>query len=151
MSEPDILYNDEEIVALIAGVHTFGKAHGAASPADCVGPEPAAAGIEDQGLGWMNKCGKGNADDTITSGLEGAWTPTPTAWSMLYLDMDNLFRFEWVQTKSPAGAVQWIPKDEYAGTGCPRSVEAACTYHVHNGPYAEGRSGISEDFKAFSG
>ncbi|MGB5407869.1 MAG: catalase/peroxidase HPI [Thiogranum sp.] len=104
--------NDEEIVALIAGGHTFGKAHGAASPADCVGPEPAAAGIEEQGLGWMNTCGKGNADDTITSGLEGAWTSTPTAWSMLYLD--NLFRFEWVQTKSPAGAVQWTPKDESA-------------------------------------
>jgi catalase-peroxidase len=111
--------NDEEIVALIAGGHTFGKAHGAASPADCVGPEPAAAGIEEQGLGWMNKCGKGNAGDTITSGLEGAWSPTPTAWSMLYLD--NLFRFEWVQTKSPAGAVQWIPKDESASALVPDS------------------------------
>ena len=109
--------NDEEIVALIAGGHTFGKAHGAASPADCVGPEPAAAEIEEQGLGWMNKCGKGNAGDTITSGLEGAWTSTPTAWSMLYLD--NLLRFEWVQTKSPAGAVQWIPKDESASTLVP--------------------------------
>jgi catalase-peroxidase len=109
--------NDEEIVALIAGGHTFGKAHGAAKPADCVGPEPAAAGIEEQGLGWMNKCGKGNAGDTITSGLEGAWTATPTAWSMMYLD--NLFRFEWVQTKSPAGAVQWIPTDESAATMVP--------------------------------
>jgi len=109
--------NDEEIVALIAGGHTFGKAHGAASPADCVGPEPAAADIEEQGLGWMNKCGKGNAGDTITSGLEGAWTSTPTAWSMLYLD--NLLRFEWVQTKSPAGAGQWIPKDESASTLVP--------------------------------
>jgi catalase-peroxidase len=109
--------NDEEIVALIAGGHTFGKAHGAAKPADCVGPEPAAAGIEEQGLGWMNKCGKGNAGDTITSGLEGAWTATPTAWSMMYLD--NLFRFEWVQSKSPAGAVQWIPTDESAATMVP--------------------------------
>tara|TARA_R110002073_G_scaffold334201_1_gene523239 strand:+ start:159 stop:2390 length:2232 start_codon:yes stop_codon:yes gene_type:complete len=109
--------NDEEIVALIAGGHTFGKAHGAVSPADCMGPEPAAADIEDQGLGWMNKCGKGNAGDSITSGLEGAWTSTPTAWSMLYLD--NLLRFEWVQTKSPAGAVQWIPKDKSASTLVP--------------------------------
>ena len=115
--------NDEEIVALIAGGHSFGKAHGAASPADCVGPEPAAAGIEEQGLGWMNKCGKGNAGDTITSGLEGAWTSTPTAWSMLYLD--NLLRFEWVQTKSPAGAVQWIPKDETAATLVPDAHDAS--------------------------
>jgi catalase-peroxidase len=115
--------NDEEIVALIAGGHTFGKAHGAASPADCVGPEPAAADIEEQGFGWMNKCGKGNAEDTITSGLEGAWTSTPTAWSMLYLD--NLLRFEWVQTKSPAGAGQWIPKDETASTLVPDAHDAS--------------------------
>jgi catalase-peroxidase len=101
--------NDEETVALIAGGHTFGKAHGAANPADCVGPAPAAAGIEEQGLGWKNKCGKGNADDTITSGLEGAWSVSPTAWSMQYLN--NLFAFEWVQTRSPAGAIQWIPAD----------------------------------------
>jgi len=101
--------NDEETVALIAGGHTFGKAHGAAAPSKCVGPEPAAAGIEQQGFGWENKCGTGNAGDTITSGLEGAWSASPIAWSTQYLD--NLFAFEWVQTKSPAGAVQWIPKN----------------------------------------
>ncbi len=101
--------NDEETVALIAGGHTFGKAHGAHHPDKCVGAEPAAAGIEEQGLGWKNKCGKGNAEDTVTSGLEGAWTATPTAWSIQYLQ--NLFGFEWVQTKSPAGATQWIPKN----------------------------------------
>jgi catalase-peroxidase len=109
--------NDEETVALIAGGHTFGKVHGAHKPADCVGPEPAAAGIEQQGLGWKNKCGKGNAEDTVTSGLEGAWTITPTQWSMNYLQ--NLFNFEWVQTKSPAGATQWIPKDPAAGNLVP--------------------------------
>jgi catalase-peroxidase len=102
--------NDEETVALIAGGHSFGKAHGAAKPEGCIGPEPAAAGVEEQGLGWTNKCGTGNGADTITSGLEGAWTSTPTAWSMQYLG--NLFAFEWVQTKSPAGATQWIPKNE---------------------------------------
>ena len=101
--------NDEETVALIAGVHTFGKAHGARSPAGCVGVEPAAADIEEQGFGWTNKCGSGIGADTITSGLEGAWTVTPTAWSMNYLQ--NLFAFEWVQTKSPAGATQWIPEN----------------------------------------
>jgi catalase-peroxidase len=105
--------NDEEIVALIAGGHTLGKAHGAKS-GECVGAEPAAAAIEEQGLGWKNKCGKGNAEDTLTSGLEGAWTSTPTAWSILYLD--TLFRFEWKQSKSPAGATQWIPTDETAAT-----------------------------------
>lgn len=99
--------NDEETVALIAGGHTFGKAHGAHSPEKCVGPEPAAAGVEEQGLGWKNNCGKGNAEDTVTSGLEGAWSATPTKWSNQYLD--NLFNFDWVKTKSPAGAIQWIP------------------------------------------
>jgi catalase-peroxidase len=102
--------NDEETVALIAGGHTLGKTHGAHSPADCIGPEPAAAGIEQQDLGWANKCGKGNAEDTITSGLEGAWTPVPTQWTAVFLQ--NLLAFEWVETKSPAGAIQWIPKDE---------------------------------------
>jgi len=109
--------NDEETVALIAGGHTFGKAHGAKSPAGCVGPEPAAASIEEQGFGWTNKCGKGNAEDTITSGLEGAWTATPIQWSMGYLQ--NLFAFDWVKTKSPAGATQWIPKNAAAGNIVP--------------------------------
>ncbi len=104
--------NDEETVALIAGGHTFGKAHGAHKPADCLGPEPAAAGVEKQGLGWENKCGTGNADDTITSGLEGAWSSTPIAFSMQYLN--NLFAFNWVQNRSPAGAIQWVPDAESA-------------------------------------
>lgn len=104
--------NDEETVALIAGGHTFGKAHGARSPEDCVGPEPAAEKIEEQGLGWNNKCGAGNAGDTITSGLEGAWTSSPAQWTHQYLTF--LFQFEWEQTRSPAGAIQWIPTDEAA-------------------------------------
>ena len=101
--------NDEETLALIAGGHTFGKAHGAHNPDKCTGPEPAAEGIEKQGIGWVNKCGAGNAGDTVTSGLEGAWSSTPVKWSNQYLD--NLFAFEWVKTKSPAGAVQWVPAD----------------------------------------
>ncbi|MDP3333058.1 MAG: peroxidase family protein, partial [Methylococcaceae bacterium] len=109
--------NDEETLALIAGGHTFGKAHGNGKPAECVGPEPAAAGIEEQGLGWQNKCGKGHGGDTITSGLEGAWTMKPTEWTHQYLT--NLFAYEWVKTKSPAGATQWIPKDEAAATLVP--------------------------------
>ena len=99
--------NDEETVALIAGGHTLGKAHGAASATN-VGPEPEGAAIEEQGLGWKNKHGKGNAGDTITSGLEGAWTSSPAKWSHGYFD--NLFDYEWELTKSPAGAQQWVPK-----------------------------------------
>jgi catalase-peroxidase len=99
--------NDEETVALIAGGHTFGKAHGAHDPGKCLGPDPAGAGLEQQGFGWHNKCGTGKGADTITSGLEGAWSANPIAWTTQYLD--NLFAFEWVQTRSPAGAVQWIP------------------------------------------
>ena len=101
--------NDEETVALIAGGHTFGKTHGAADPGKYVGREPAAAGIEEQNLGWKNSFGSGNAGDTITSGLEGAWTTTPTKWSNNYFE--NLFGYEWELTKSPAGAFQWKPKD----------------------------------------
>ncbi|MCB1846909.1 MAG: catalase/peroxidase HPI [Halieaceae bacterium] len=108
--------NDEEIVALIAGGHTLGKAHGAVKP-DCIGPAPAGAPIEEQGFGWKNKCGTGKGADAMTSGLEGAWTATPTAWSIMYLD--NLFRFDWKQTKSPAGATQWIPTDEAAANMVP--------------------------------
>lgn len=101
--------NDEETVALIAGGHTFGKAHGAASPAKCVGPAPAGEKIERQGMGWANKCGAGKGADTITSGLEGAWSVDPISFTTQYLD--NLFAFDWVKTKSPAGAIQWKPKD----------------------------------------
>ncbi len=100
--------NDEETVALIAGGHTFGKTHGAAEPGKYVAHEPAAAGIEDQSMGWRNTFGTGNAGDTITSGLEGAWTTTPTKWSNNFFE--NLFGFEWELTKSPAGAHQWKPK-----------------------------------------
>ncbi|MFN7271484.1 MAG: catalase/peroxidase HPI [Gammaproteobacteria bacterium] len=104
--------NDEETVALIAGGHTFGKAHGARKPENCVGAEPAAAGIEEQGFGWKNNCGTGKGADTITSGLEGAWSANPIAWTTQYLD--NLFTFEWEQSKSPAGAIQWVPTDKGA-------------------------------------
>lgn len=104
--------NDYETVALIAGGHTFGKAHGAADPSKFVGPEPEGAGIEEQGLGWKNTYGRGNAGDTITSGLEGAWTPTPTKWDNSYFD--TLFGYEWDLVKSPAGAWQWTPTDPAA-------------------------------------
>jgi catalase-peroxidase len=100
--------NDEETVALIAGGHTFGKTHGAGDPGKYVGPEPAAAGIEEQSMGWKNTLGSGNGVNTITSGLEGAWTTTPTKWSNNFFW--NLFGYEWELTKSPAGAHQWKPK-----------------------------------------
>ena len=106
--------NDEETVALIAGGQTFGKCHGAADPSRHVGPEPEGAAIEEQGLGWKNTFGSGRGDDTITSGLEGAWTTTPVKWSNSYLE--NLFGHEWELTKSPAGAHQWTPKNG-AGAG----------------------------------
>lgn len=106
--------NDEETVALIAGGHTLGKAHGAGDPNKYVGPEPAAAGIEEQSKGWKNTMGTGHGENTITSGLEGAWTNTPTTWSNNYFE--NLFDYEWELTKSPAGAHQWTPKN-HAGDG----------------------------------
>ena len=115
--------NDEETAALIAGGHTFGKAHGAKSPEGCVGVEPAGGDVEDQGFGWNNSCGKGNAEDTITSGLEGAWSAAPTRWTMQYLQ--NLYAYDWVQTKSPAGATQWIPSDESAANLVPDAFDAS--------------------------
>lgn len=108
--------NDEETVALIAGGHAFGKLHGAASGSN-LGPAPEAAPIEQQGLGWKNSYGSGKGPDTITSGLEGAWTVTPTAWSHNYLQ--NLFNFNWVQTKSPGGAIQWVPDNQSANAMVP--------------------------------
>ncbi|MBX9604016.1 MAG: catalase/peroxidase HPI [Bryobacteraceae bacterium] len=109
--------NDEETLALIAGGHSFGKAHGAYDPSKCVGAEPAASGVEKQGFGWENKCGSGKGGDAVTSGLEGAWTATPAKWSTQYLD--NLFAFEWVKSKSPAGATQWIPANNQAANLVP--------------------------------
>ena len=106
--------NDEETVALIAGGHAFGKVHGAADPDMYVGAEPEAAGLEEQGLGWKNTFGTGNGADTISSGLEGAWTTNPVRWDNNYLE--NIFKFEWELTTSPAGAKQWTPKDS-AGAG----------------------------------
>ncbi|MFK8017899.1 MAG: peroxidase family protein, partial [Gammaproteobacteria bacterium] len=102
--------NDEETVALVAGGHTFGKAHGAADPEQYVGREPEGAGIEEQGLGWRNTYGRGNGGDTITSGIEGAWTPNPVAWDNDYFDV--LLGYDWELTKSPAGAHQWTPTAE---------------------------------------
>lgn len=118
--------NNEETVALIAGGHTFGKTHGAADPGKYVGPEPAAAGIETQGLGWVNTFGKGNAEDTITSGLEGAWTTTPTKWSNNFFE--NLFGFDWELKTSPAGAKQWKPKSGAASGTVPDAHVAGKTH-----------------------
>jgi catalase-peroxidase len=115
--------NDEETVALIAGGHTFGKAHGAADPSKYVGREPEGAPLEEQALGWKNSFGKGNAEDTISSGLEGAWTTEPTKWDNNYFD--NLFAYEWKQVKSPAGATQWIPTDPSAAGTVPDAHDPA--------------------------
>ena len=118
--------NDEETVALIAGGHTFGKAHGAADPGKYVGAEPEGAAIEEMGLGWKNTFGTGNGAETISSGLEGAWTPTPTKWDNTYFK--TLFKYEWKQTKSPAGATQWIPTDESAAKAVPDAHVAGKTH-----------------------
>ena len=109
--------NDVETVALIAGGHTFGKTHGAANPEGHIGPEPEAAPIQQMGLGWKNSFGTGNGDDTISSGLEGAWTPTPITWDNSYFD--TLFAYEWELTTSPAGAKQWIPAGGAAADAVP--------------------------------
>jgi catalase-peroxidase len=119
--------NDEETVALIAGGHTFGKTHGAADPGKYVGPEPEGAPMEAQSLGWINTYGTGNGADTITSGLEGAWTTTPTKWSNNYFE--NLFGYEWELTKSPAGAQQWKPKNGGGAGTVPDAHNAAVTHH----------------------
>jgi catalase-peroxidase len=114
--------NDEETVALVAGGHTFGKAHGAGDPA-LVGPEPEGAPIEEQGLGWINKFGTGKGVHTTTSGIEGAWTPTPITWDNSYFE--TLFKYEWELTKSPAGAQQWTPKEPAAKTTVPDAHDPA--------------------------
>ena len=114
--------NDEETVALVAGGHTFGKCHGAGDAAH-VGPEPEAAGIEEQGLGWKSSFGSGKGDDTISSGIEGAWNPTPTKWDMGYFD--TLFAYDWNLVKSPAGAYQWVPSDPAAASAVPGAHDAS--------------------------
>jgi catalase-peroxidase len=149
--------NDEETVALIAGGHAFGKAHGAGDPKH-VGPEPEGAPIEEQGLGWKNSFGKGNAEDTITSGIEGAWTPTPTKWDNSYLKI--LFKYDWKQVKSPAGATQWIPTDESAANLVPDAhiegkfhapVMTTADLALKFDPeYEKISRGFLEDFDAFS-
>jgi len=118
--------NDEETVALIAGGHTFGKAHGAADADQHVGPEPEGAALEEQGLGWKNTFGSGRAGDTITSGLEGAWTTAPAQWDNNFFD--NLYNYEWELVKSPAGAWQWTPKDESAQGTVPDAHDPSKTH-----------------------
>ena len=125
--------NDEETVALVAGGHAFGNAHGAGDPAH-VGPEPEGAPIEEQGLGWKSSFGSGKGGDAITSGIEGAWTPTPVTWDNSYFD--TLFGYEWEVTKSPCrclavGAQRRCRRGHR--TGCPQSIETACAHDDHGG------------------
>jgi catalase-peroxidase len=143
--------NDEETVALVAGGHTFGKCHGAGDAAH-VGPEPEAAGIEEQGLGWKSSFGSGKGGDTISSGIEGAWKPNPTKWDMGYLKV--LFKYEWELVKSPAGANQWLAKDvdeEDMVVDAPRPVEEAPADDDHGGPLAEVRPDLRADRAALPG
>ena len=140
--------NDEETVALIAGGHTFGKAHGAA-PDDTVGPEPEGAGIEEQGFGWRNTHGSGKAGDTITSGLDGAWTNNPVKWDNNFFE--NLHNHEWELTKSPAGKSQYTPNECGRGghrAGRARSFQEARPHHAHDGPLIEDRPGLRADLEA---
>ena len=139
--------NDEETVALIAGGHTFGKTHGAGDAAH-VGPEPEAAGIEEQGLGWKSSFGTGKGGDTISSGLEVTWTDTPTQWSNNYFRI--LFGYEWELTKSPAGAHQWIPKDGAGAGAIPDAhdpVKASRANHADHGPLPAVRSCLRKNLK----
>ena len=141
--------NDEETVALIAGGHTFGKTHGAADADEYVGREPEGASLEEQGLGWKNTFGTGKGDDTITSGLEGAWTPTPTTWDNSFFE--TLFGYEWELVKSPAGAYQWRPDRSRRGghrARRPRSVEAPRPDHAHDGPRAADGPDLRADLAA---
>ena len=135
--------NDEETVALIAGGHSFGKTHGA-GPADHVGPEPEAASLEEQGLGWKSGYGTGKGGDTITSGLEVTWTSTPTQWGSGFFQ--NLFNHEWELVESPAGAKQWVAKDAEAGRArCARPAEEAPPDDADDRPRAALRPGVRED------
>ena len=141
--------NDEETVALIAGGHTFGKTHGAAS-GDHVGPEPEGCPVDGQGLGWKNTYGTGKGPDTITSGLEVTWTSTPTQWDNSFFE--NLFGYEWELTKSPAGAHQWVAKDAAATVpDAARPGEDAPPDDADDRPRAAGRPGVREDLAAVPG
>ena len=139
--------NDEETVALIAGGHTFGKTHGAADP-EQIGPEPEAAPLEQQGLGWKNSVGTGNGAQTLTSGLEGAWTNDPTKWDNGFFE--NLFGYEWELTKSPAGANQWTPKNPEAQDTVPDAHDPSkrTPDHAHDRPRAAAGPGLRADLAA---